>query len=135
MAVTFGYSLGVRSDGAVVAWGGNVKGEGTVIPGTGGARVLAGFYDVVAVYSNTNADLAITSTGVVLGRGYGREWGAPITDITDFPKKLTHLGKAVAVAPLLGLDVRTARGRDCLVYGERRTLDYGCGGGQGTLCF
>lgn len=98
-----GYSLALRADGTVLAWGSAMSGgAGAAVAGTSSARVVSGVSGIAAVVATPavaagfNKSLAVAMAGTVQGWGY---------TLAATPATLPALGQAVQVQTCLESNV------------------------------
>jgi hypothetical protein len=101
-------SLALKSDGTVVAWGGNNYGE---------SNVPTGLSDVIAISEGTYFSLALKSDGTVVG------WGDDSSGATDIPTGLAGV-TAIAAGGGYGND-----GFGLALKGDGTVVGWGSGGG------
>jgi len=114
-----GYSLALRNDGTVAAWGG---GDGmTAWEGYGGTLVPGGLSNVVAIAAGTIHSLALQADGTVVG--WGQQLGS---DGAFLPATIPHDLTNVAAIAAYGLDSLALRSDGTVVawgydyYGRKR---------------
>jgi alpha-tubulin suppressor-like RCC1 family protein len=108
----YNYTMAVRADGSVVAWGqGMDGGSGTALAGTVGAKLISGLITMSAVRPGPNyrdTSLAIAADGTVFAWGYLRDFFDSATNLSysDAPITVGLLGHATQLALCAGSDVQ-----------------------------